>query len=118
MTQHVCSTSVSVDDSFRADPLLATWSRSRIKLAVRHVLHEANVVVLRQVSVFLQIRTFVLWHGGKKVFDQLVRDQRMPEVEFGDIGLCYVSVGDNRPASEASELRTDADRDLTAKERL
>lgn len=79
--------SVSVDDPFRARPLLAAWSRARIKLTLRHVLHEANVIILRQVSVFLQIGTFMLWHRGEKVFDQLVRDQRMPEIEFGDVGL-------------------------------
>ena len=78
---------MSVDGPFRADPLLATRSRARIKLTLRHVLHEANIIVLRQVSVFLQIRTLMLGHSGKKVFDQLVRDQRMPQVEFGNVGL-------------------------------
>ena len=29
----------------------------------------------------------MLGHGGNKVFDQFVGDQRMPQVEFGDVGL-------------------------------
>ena len=91
MTQNGCSASMSVDDPFRADSLLATRSRACIKLALRHVLHEANVVVFRQISVFLQIRTFMLGHSGKEVFNQLVRNQRMPQVEFGDVGLQCVS---------------------------
>ena len=33
----------------------------------------------------------MLGHGGNKVFDQLVRDQRVPQVEFGDVGLQCVS---------------------------
>ena len=78
---------MSVDDSFWAGPLLAARSRARIQLTVGHVLHEANVIVLRQVSVFLEIGTFMLGHGGNKVFDQLVGDQRMPQIEFGDVGL-------------------------------
>ena len=82
-----CGISVSVHDPFRAGSLLAARSRARIELALRHVLHETNVIVLRQVSVFLQIGTLVLGHGGKKVFEQLVRDQRMPQVEFGNVGL-------------------------------
>ena len=29
----------------------------------------------------------MLWHGGKEVFDQLVRDQRVSQVDFRDVGL-------------------------------
>ena len=82
-----CSISVSVHGPFRAGPLLAARSRARVKLALRHILHETNVIVLWQVSVFLQIGTLMLGHGGKKVFEQLVRDQRVPQVEFGNVGL-------------------------------
>ena len=43
----------------------------------------------------------MLGHGGDKVFDQLVRDQRMPQVEFGDVGLSYLLVGDSGPTVRA-----------------
>ena len=29
----------------------------------------------------------MLWHSGEKVFDKLVRDQGVPEIEFGDVRL-------------------------------
>ena len=29
----------------------------------------------------------MLGHGGQKVFDQLVRNQGMPQVKFGDVWL-------------------------------
>lgn len=54
---------------------------------MRHILHKANVIILREISVLLQIGAFMLWHSGKEVFDQLVRNQRMPQVKLGDVGL-------------------------------
>ena len=78
---------MSVHPPLRTAALLAIRSRAGIQLALRHVLHEANIIVLGKMSVFLQIRTSMRWHRGKKVFDQLVRNQGMSEVEFGDVGL-------------------------------
>lgn len=79
---------MSIDPPLRAAPLLAVWPRARrIQLALRHILHEADVIILGQVSVFLQIGTFMLWHTVEKVFNELVRNQRVPEIQFGDIGL-------------------------------
>ena len=82
-----CGISVSVENPLRADSLLAARSRACVELALRHVLHETDVIVLGQVPVFLQIGTLVLGHSGQKVFEQLVRDQRMPQVEFGYVRL-------------------------------
>lgn len=53
----------------------------------RHLLHEADVVVFRQVAVFLQIRPFVGRHAGEEVLDELVGDEGVAEVDFGYVGL-------------------------------
>ena len=83
----MCDELMSVDPSLRADSFLATRSRARVQLALRHPLHEANVIVFGKVSVFLQVGTFVLRHTGEKIFDQLIRDQGVPKVDFGYVGL-------------------------------
>jgi hypothetical protein len=38
-------------------------------------------------TVFLQIRSLVWWHTVEKVLDELVRDQRVPKIELGNIWL-------------------------------
>ena len=53
----------------------------------RHLLHETDVVEFRQVAVFLEVGAFVRGHAGKEVFDEVVRDEGVAEVEFGDVGL-------------------------------
>ena len=58
-------TSVSVDDPFWAGFLLAAWPRTRVQLTLGHTLHETDVIILREVSVFLQIWALVLWHSGE-----------------------------------------------------
>ena len=40
--------------------------------------HKAHVVVLGHVSVFLEVGALVLGHRLDKVFDQLVRNERVP----------------------------------------
>lgn len=67
--QNMCDESMSVDPPLRADSFLATRPRARVQLALRHPLHEANVIVLGKVSVFLQVGTFVLRHTGEKILD-------------------------------------------------
>ena len=67
--QNMCDGSMSVDPPLRADSFLATRPRARVQLALRHPLHEANVIVLGEVSVFLQIGAFVLRHTGEKILD-------------------------------------------------
>lgn len=67
--QNMCDELVSVDPPLRADSFLATRPRARVQLALRHPLHEANVIVLGEVSVFLQVGAFVLRHTGEKVLD-------------------------------------------------
>ena len=60
---------MSVDPPFRAGVFLAVRPRACVQLALSHLLHEADVIVLGKVSVFLQIGAFVLWHTGEKVFN-------------------------------------------------
>jgi hypothetical protein len=54
--------------------------------------HVSNVIVLRNVAVFLHVRTLVLRHGSDKVFNDLVRNERMPQIKLSDIWLYDVSV--------------------------
>ena len=65
----MCDESMSVDPPLWADSFLATRPRARVQLALRHPLHEANVIVLGKVSVFLQVGAFVLRHTGEKILD-------------------------------------------------
>ena len=79
---------MSVHPPLRAPTLLTIRPRAGgIQLALRHILHETDIIVFGKISVLLQIGTFMLWHSGEKVFDKLLRDQGMPEIEFGDVGL-------------------------------
>lgn len=55
---------------------------------MRDVGHKAHIIEFRQVAVLLQIRALVGRHAGEEVFDEVVRDEGVPEVEFGDVGLC------------------------------
>lgn len=43
-------------------------------LAVHQLLHEADIVVLRQISVFLQIGSFMEGHAFDEVFNKFIRD--------------------------------------------
>ena len=69
------------------------WSSSStIRLSVfltYHLLHEANVIILRHVSVFSHIWAMMLRHGVEEVFDELVRNERMAEVQLRNIRLFY-----------------------------
>ena len=62
-------------------------------LIQRHLLHKADVVVFRQVAVFLQVRAAVGGHGLEEVFDEVVRDEGVAEVELGDVGLLEGLIG-------------------------
>ena len=83
-----------VDPPLRTAPLLAIRPRTRVQFALRHVLHEADIIILGKISVFLQVGAFVLGHGGKKIFDKFIRNQGMSKVEFGDIRLWNVLDGE------------------------
>lgn len=52
-----------------------------------HLFHEADVVELGQIAVLEHVGAFMLGHGLDQVFDDFVGDERMTEVEFGDVGL-------------------------------
>ena len=65
----MCDESMSVDPPLGADTFLATRPRTCVQLALRHPLHEANVIILGEVSVFLQIGAFVLRHTGEKILN-------------------------------------------------
>ena len=43
--------------------------------AAHVLLHKGDVVVLFQVSVFLQVRSVVLWHCLDQIFDKFVGDE-------------------------------------------
>ena len=60
---------------------------SRALFIEAHVLHEAHIVVLEQFTVFKEIRTFVLGHGGNKLIDDIVWNKRMAKVELGNVRL-------------------------------
>ena len=60
---------MSVNPPLWTDSFLATRPRARVQLALRHLLHEGNVVVLGKVSVFLQVGSFVLRHTREKILD-------------------------------------------------
>ena len=55
--------------------------------ATGDILHKADVVEFRQVAVFLQIGSFMWGHAGEKALDEVVGDEGVAEVEFGDVGL-------------------------------
>ena len=59
-------------------------------LVLQVVLHEADIIVLGQVAVLLQIRPFVCGHALHQVVDYFVRDQRVAQVKLGDVGLTTV----------------------------
>ena len=54
-------------------------------------LHVGDVVEFGNIAIFLHVWALVLGHGGKKVVDDLVRDERMSEVELCDIWLEKIS---------------------------
>ena len=56
--------------------------------AAAHVpLHVGDVVEFGHVAVFLHVGALVLGHAGDEVVDDLVRDERVTKVKFGDVGL-------------------------------
>jgi hypothetical protein len=57
-------------------------------IAAHVALHIRNIVELGNVAVLLHIWALVLGHGGEEVFNDFVGDERVAEVEFGDVGLC------------------------------
>lgn len=64
-----------------------TTTAAAPKPALGHLFHEANIIVFGAVTVFLEIGTFVFWHRGEKVFDQVIGNEGVAEVEFGDVRL-------------------------------
>lgn len=64
----------------------------RGKTALRHTLHKSDIVVFCSVSVFLQVRPYVLGHRREQIFDQVVGNKRVSEVKLGHVGLMMKSV--------------------------
>lgn len=52
-----------------------------------HLFHEADVVELGQITVLEHVGALMLGHGLDQVFDDFVGDERMAEIEFGDVWL-------------------------------
>ena len=69
--------------------LLLARDRYNLSFAVliHHFLHEANVVILRKVPVFEQVRTFMGWHSLNKMVDNFVGDERVSKIELRDVWL-------------------------------
>lgn len=64
-----------------------------IAVIAAHVsLHIGNVIVFWQIAVLLEIWTLMLGHGCNQVVDDLVRNKRVPEVEFSNIWLSKISI--------------------------
>lgn len=58
-----------------------------IVVGFHQLLHEADVVVLRKISVFHKIGAIMLRHCLNKVLDNFVRNKGVPKVDFCNIGL-------------------------------
>ena len=72
----------------RVRSILVAVDLARVVSFPTHVsLHVGDVVVFRQVSIFLHVWALVCRHGGDKVIDDFIRNERVPQVELGDIGL-------------------------------
>jgi hypothetical protein len=52
-------------------------------------LHIRDVVKLGNVAILLHVRALVAWHGSDEVLDDFVWDERVAEVEFGDVWLGF-----------------------------
>lgn len=63
-------------------------SATAVGVGSSHVpLHVGDVVEFGHVAVFLHVGALVLGHAGDEVVDDLVRDERVTKVKFGDVGL-------------------------------
>ena len=49
----------------------------------------------------------MLWHTGKEIFDEIIRDQGVPEVKFSYVRLGYVLAGDKGRTNECEEKQAD-----------
>lgn len=65
-------------------------------LVLDHLFHEADVVELGQIPVLEKVRTFMLRHCLDQMFDDFVWNERMSEVELGNIWLSIVLAGKNK----------------------
>lgn len=67
--------------------MVATARLGSTVTLVHHFLHKADIVILRDVSVLQEVWPLVLWHSFKEILDNFVRNEGVPEIEFGDIWL-------------------------------
>lgn len=63
------------------------FAYSVVVLLLHHFLHEANVVILCQVSVLQEVRAVVLRHRLDKMLNNFVWNERVSKIKFRDIGL-------------------------------
>lgn len=56
-------------------------------LLLYHLFHEADVVKFGKIAVFEEIWSVMLRHGLDEVFNDLVWDKGVSEIEFGNIWL-------------------------------
>lgn len=71
--------------------ILSTIHLLRFTFGVHVALHVGNVIVLGEIAVFLHVWPLVLRHGRNEVFDDFVRDERVAEVQLGNVWLKHVS---------------------------
>ena len=74
--------------------VLSLSGRATALIFVNHPLHELDVVVLGQVTVLAQVRAFVRRHCFQEVFDNVVGDERVAEVNFRHVRLENGTVSD------------------------
>jgi hypothetical protein len=83
----------------RGTAIRIAGGRTRVLLilfVIHHPLHKRDVVVLGKVSIFEKIGALVFWHGFEEVTDEIIRDERMSQVQFGDIRLSKLLVSTSR----------------------
>lgn len=55
--------------------------------SIHHPLHEGDIIIFGNVPILKEIRALVSRHRLNEIFDKVVRDEGMPEIEFRNIGL-------------------------------
>ena len=67
--------------------VLATVNLAVVAATTHVALHVSDVVVFRNVAVFLHIRALVRRHMRDKILDDFVWHEGMSEIELGDVFL-------------------------------
>lgn len=60
-------------------------------IVAHELVHICDVVILRNFTVLLEIRTFMCWHCLYEVFDDLFWNEGVSKIQLSDIRLVIVS---------------------------